>query len=53
MKLKTRLIFDEEAASTVEYAFLLAGIALVVAASIVTLGQAVNALYIQASSLFQ
>jgi len=47
------LILDEDAASSVEYGILLAGIALVVMASILGVGQAVmNNLYSPALNLF-
>jgi Flp pilus assembly pilin Flp len=52
MKRLNQFIWDEEAASAVEYGILIAGIALVIALSIVTLGQAVNNFYVQATHLF-
>ncbi|MGQ9687559.1 MAG: Flp family type IVb pilin [Desulfobaccales bacterium] len=48
-----RLIREEEAASSVEYGILMAGIALVIALSINTLGQAVSNIFTQASGLFR
>ncbi len=52
MKRLHNFIADDEAASAVEYGFLIAGIALVVALSITLLGQAVTGIYTQASTLF-
>jgi pilus assembly protein Flp/PilA len=52
MKRLIQFIRDEEGASAVEYGFLIAGIALVVALSITVLGQVVNNLYDQATRLF-
>ncbi len=51
MRLNQFMAGDEPAAS-VEYGLLIAGIALVIALSIATLGQAVSALYTEAATLF-
>jgi Flp pilus assembly pilin Flp len=53
MKRFYQLLVDDEAAASVEYGILIAGIALVIALSIVTLGQAVSNIYSEASTLFQ
>jgi Flp pilus assembly pilin Flp len=54
MKRWQQVLLDETAASSVEYGLLLAGIALVVFASIMTLGQVVlNRFYAGADKLFQ
>lgn len=52
MKRLKRFIRDEEAASAVEYGFLLVGVALAIAVSITLLGQAVSNIFTTASTLF-
>lgn len=48
-----QLLLDETAASSVEYGLLVAGIALAVMATVMSIGQIVyNKLYIPASQLF-
>lgn len=52
MRRLIRFIRDEEAASAVEYGFLLVGVALAIAVSITLLGQAVTNIFTVASTLF-
>ncbi len=52
MKRLKQFIRDDEAASAVEYGFLLVGVALAIALSITLLGQAVSNIFTTASTLF-